>query len=301
MRIGQNYLEDTHPHLVTRNDRKILGLVLILTMTYLIIEVIGGILSNSVSLLSDAGHMVSDVGGISISLIAITLSCRKASPERPFGLIRLEILAAMINGILLIIIDIYILYESYIRLFSPREIQSSLMIAVATGGLIINILSALIISKASKRSLNIRSAFIHVLSDALTSVGVIVSGIIIYFTNYYLVDALAGFFIGIMMIPSIYSLLNESLNILLESCPIDVGIPEVKKELMKIKDVKDIHDLLIWSISSGIRALSVHILIDNIKDSSITLKATKQMLVDKFGIHHATLQIEDICEEQTDH
>ncbi len=287
--------------MVTRGDSKVLIFVLALTATYMVIEVIGGVLTNSLALLSDAGHMVSDVGGLAISLVAITLACRPPTPERPFGLRRLEILAALINGIVLIAIDAYILYNAYLRLLAPQEVQSLGMLGIAVGGLVINLISVRILSRASKRSLNIRSAFLHVIADALGSVGAIAAGVIMYFTGFFVVDALVGLAVGIILIPSIYRLLKESLNILLESCPLDVGIPQVKKELRKVRGVKEAHDLHIWSISSGIYSLSVHLVIENMNRGTAILRAAKHMLDEKFGIHHATIQIEELCEDEMIH
>ncbi len=294
-------MDDGHLHMVTHGDKKVLAIVLVLTFSYMIIEIIGGLFTNSLALLSDAGHMVSDVGGLIISLIAVTLACRPSTPEKPYGLRRLEILASMLNGIILIAIDFYILYSAYQRIFSPQEIQSLYMIFVAVGGLIINLISVKILSRASKRSLNIRSAFIHVIADALGSVGAIIAGLIMYFTEYYLADAIVGLLIGIILIPSIWRLLKESTNILFESCRLYVVILQVKNELKKILYVEDVHDLHIWSISSGIYSLSVHMVTDNINSSSSILKSSKDMLNKKFGINHATIQIESKCEDNIIH
>jgi cobalt-zinc-cadmium efflux system protein len=288
-------------HMVTRGDRRTLSLVMALTATYLVVEIIGGLLTNSLALLSDAGHMVSDVGGLIISLVAVTLACWPSSPERPFGLRRVEILAALINGIILIGIDVFILYESYQRFLSPQPVQSIGMLAVASGGLIINLVSAQILSRASKRSLNIRGAFLHVVIDALGSVGAMVAGIVMFFTDFYLVDALVGFLIGIILIPSVWRLLKESSNILLESCPVDVGVPLVKTELRKVQGVKDVHDLHIWSISSGIYSLSVHLVIESLNHGTEVLHVAKRLLDEKFDIHHATIQIEELCEDEFRH
>lgn len=287
--------------MVTNGDKRVLSIVLILTATYMVIEIIGGLFTNSLALLSDAGHMISDVGGLVISLVAVTLACRPSTPEKPYGFRRLEILASMLNGVILVAVDFYILYSAYQRIFSPQEIQSLPMIFIAVGGLVINLISVRILSRASKRSLNIRSAFIHVIADALGSVGAIIAGVIMYYTEYYLADALVGLLIGIILIPSIWRLLKESSNILLESCPLDVGILQVKNELKKIVGVKDVHDLHIWSISSGIYSLSVHLVIKNLTDSSSILKTSKFMLNNKFGINHATIQIEQICEDEIIH
>jgi cobalt-zinc-cadmium efflux system protein len=267
----------------------------------MVIEGIGGVLTNSMALISDAGHMVSDVGGLAISLIAVSLACKPPTPERPYGFRRLEILAALINGLVLIIIDTYIIYNSYLRLISPQEVESIGMLVIASGGLIINLVSVKILSRASKRSLNIRSAFLHVIADTLGSVGAIIAGLVMYFTGFYLVDPLIGLLIGIMLIPSIWRLLKESSNILLESCPIDVGVLQVKGELKKVNGVKDAHDLHIWSISSGIYSLSVHLVIGNMNHGANILKSAKKMLDEKFGIHHATIQIEEICEDEVIH
>jgi len=294
-------LDHIDTHLVTRGDRKVLSLVLVLTAVYLVIEMIGGVLTNSLALLSDAGHMVSDVGGLAISLVAITIACRPSTAERPYGYRRLEILAAMLNGIVLIAIDIYILFNAYQRMLDPQEVQSLGMLSVAIGGLIINMVSVQILSRASKRSLNIRSAFIHVIADALGSVGAIIAGVIMFFTNFYFVDSLVSFLIGIMLIPSIWRILKESSNILLDSCPLDVGVHQVKNELKHVIGVKDVHDLHIWSISSGIFSLSVHLVIENLNQGTTILRITKDMLKEKFGIEHTTIQIEEICEDKLIH
>ncbi len=287
--------------MVTQGDRKTLGLVLTLTAVYLSVEVVGGLLTNSLALLSDAGHMVSDIGGIAISLVAITLACLPSTPERPFGLRRVEILAALVNGVILIAIDIFIVYEAYQRFLSPQPVQSLGMLGIAAGGLVINIVSAKILSRASKRSLNIRSAFLHVVSDALGSVGVIVAGVLMFFTNIYLFDALASLVIGIIMIPSIWKVLKESSSILLESCPSGVGIYQVKMELKNVQGVKDVHDLHVWSISSGIYSLSVHLLVNSLSEGTEILRNAKQMLEHKFEINHATIQIEERCEDELVH
>jgi len=294
-------LEDHHTHMVTQGDRRTLSLVLILTATYLSVEVVGGLLTNSLALLSDAGHMVSDVGGLAISLIAVTLACRPSTPERPFGLRRVEILAALVNGVILIGIDIFIVYEAYQRVLSPQPVHSLGMLSVAVGGLVINAISARILSRASKRSLNVRSAFLHVVSDALGSMGAIVAGILMFFTGIYVFDALAGLLIGIIMIPSIWAVLKESSNILLESCPSGVGIYMVKNELKNVQGVKDVHDLHVWSISSGIYSLSVHLVVDSLTQGTEVLRNAKQMLEDQFKINHATIQIEEHCIDEIVH
>ena len=294
-------MEDHHTHMVTQGDRRTLSLVLILTATYLSVEVVGGLLTNSLALLSDAGHMVSDVGGLAISLIAVTLACRPSTPERPFGLRRVEILAALVNGVILIGIDIFIIYEAYQRFLSPQPVQSLGMLSVAVGGLVINAIGARILSRASKRSLNVRSAFLHVISDALGSMGAIVAGILMFLTGIYVFDALASFLIGIIMIPSIWAVLKESSNILLESCPSGVGIYMVKNELKNVQGVKDVHDLHVWSISSGIYSLSVHLVVDSLTQGTEVLRNAKQMLEDQFKINHATIQIEEHCIDEIVH
>jgi cobalt-zinc-cadmium efflux system protein len=287
--------------MVMQGDRRTLSLVLILTAIYLSIEVIGGFLTNSLALLSDAGHMVSDVGGLAISLIAVTLACWPATPERSFGLRRIEILAALVNGVILIGIDVFIMYEAYQRFLSPQPVQSLGMLSVAVGGLVINAVSAKILSRASKRSLNIRSAFLHVLSDALGSMGAIVAGILMFFTDIYVLDALAGLIIGIIMIPSIWQVLKESSNILLESCPSGVGIYQVKNELRQVQGVKDVHDLHVWSISSGVYSLSVHLVVNSLTQGTEVLRNAKHMLEQQFEINHATIQIEEHCEDEMVH
>jgi len=291
-------LAETH---VLRSDQRILGIVLSLTALYLIAEVVGGLLTNSLALLSDAGHMVSDVGGLIISLVAVTLACRPATPERPFGLRRLETVAALINGIVLAGIVLYIFYSAALRLVEPPEVQSLGMVSVALGGLVVNLIGAKLLRGASKRSLNIRSAFLHVVTDTLGSIGAIIGGLIIYFTKLYVVDSIVGLLIGFMIIPSTWRLLKDSSNILLEACPFELEIPAVKSALTSMKGVRDVHDIHIWTISSDINSMSAHLVVEDMNEGAEILRLAKSILRDRFNIDHATLQIEDSCMEKLRH
>lgn len=290
-----------HTHHVLKSDQRILGIVLALTSIYLVAEVAGGILTNSLALLSDAGHMISDASGLIISLVAVTLACRPATPEKPFGFRRLETVAALINGTVLVGIVLYIFYAALLRLTKPPEVQSLGMVSVAFGGLAVNLIGAKLLSGASKRSLNIRSAFLHVVADALGSIGAIVGGLIMYFTGLYVVDPLVGMLIGFMIIPSMWKVLKDSSHILLEACPVELSVPVVRSALTGVKGVKEAHDIHIWTISSNINLMSAHLLIEDMNSGSEILNLAKNMLRDRFDIDHATLQIEDSCAEELHH
>ncbi len=281
-------------------NRGKLKLVLGLTLTYLAAEVIGGILTKSLALLADAGHMLTDVGGLALALFAINITQRSATEKRTYGYYRAEILAALANAIILIFISLYILYEAWQRFQAPPEVSSKDMLIVAAIGLAVNITGMLILRKGSTQSLNMKGAYFEVLSDMLTSIGVIAAAIIMLTTGWYYADPIISAGIGLFILPRTWILLKDAVGVLLEGTPSDINLADVKATLNSIPGVVSIHDLHVWSLTSGMNAMSVHILVmDNVSAKEV-LTAIKTKMRDEFKITHTTIQTEEegFIEEQ---
>ncbi len=264
-----------------------------LTSLVLIIELVGGKLSGSLALLSDAGHMFTDLSALVLALLALTFAGRPASRRRTYGWYRLEILSALINAVLLLGICAVIFYEAYQRLLSPTPVQSGLVLIFAGIGLIVNMITYAVISR-SNESLNLRGAAMHVLSDAFSSLGVIASAFIIRFTGWVQADAVVSLLIGVVIVFGAYQLLRESVDILLEATPLDIDPFEISEALRRIPGVHGVHDLHVWSITSGMPALSVHLIVNNdwFQDAGGKLLEAKSVLKHDFDIDHTTIQVE---------
>jgi len=272
----------------------------IITFSIMLLEIVGGLVSNSLALLSDAGHMFTDTFALGLSLWAIKMAQKPATHHKTFGYHRLEILAALANGILLVLIGIWIFYEAYQRFFNPPEIKSGLMLIVAIVGLLGNFVGVTLLQKSSQNNLNVRGAMLHMLGDTLSSVGVIIGGIFIAFTGWKMIDPIVSILINGFIIHSAFQLIFESGEVLLEAVPRGLVLQEVVAEVKKVPGVKDLHDLHIWTITSGLHALSGHILIDDQQVSAGTaiLQEVEEVLEHKFGITHTTLQLEsEACGE----
>jgi cobalt-zinc-cadmium efflux system protein len=274
-------------------NKKQLKIVLLLTGSYLVAEIIGGIATKSLALLADAGHMFTDVGGLILSLIAINIAQRKASAQRTYGFYRAEILAALTNAVVLIGVSIYILYEAWQRFKDPPEVSSKTMLLIACIGLVINIIGMRLLKKGSKESLNMKGAYFEVLSDMLTSIGVIIAGIIMLTTGWYYADPLISAGIGLFILPRTWILLKDAVGVLLEGTPSDVNITSLQEAVMKVQGVAGLHDLHVWSLTSGTNAMSAHIQIKEEENIKAVLTAVKQVLRDEFKIVHSTLQTEE--------
>lgn len=287
--------EHTHAIPKSSNERALLT-ALILTTTFLIAEVAGGILTGSLALISDAAHMLTDVAALAIALTAIRIAKLPADARRTFGYYRFEILAAAFNTILLFIVALYILYEAYQRLNSPPEIHSIGMLVIASVGLVINLISMRLLSMGKDKSLNMKSAYLEVWSDMLGSVGVIAGALIIQFFGWTWVDSVIAILIGLWVLPRTWILLKESINILLEGVPEGIDLNSLEQALCKIKGVIDIHELHVWAITSDRVSLTAHIVIDPAYDCESVLSEVRKLLVPQFGITHTTLQHErKIC------
>lgn len=292
-------LEDPHPNNYEKN-RRALWIAILITGVIMVVEFIGGYLSNSLALMSDAGHMLTDIMSLVLSLFALQLATRTPSSTRTYGLYRMEILAALINGTTLILLSVYIIYEAYIRFTSPEAVDSKTMILIAAIGFIANGVALYAMKRSSKESLNIRGAYLHILGDALSSVGVIVGGFIIYFTNWNMVDPIISVAISLVILRGAFLLVKDSANVLLDAVPKDVDLEEVQKAVKKIAGVKDLHHIHLRALASGIYALSAHVLIDDIQMSHTgqIIQDINRLLSERFQISHTTIQLE--CENCAD-
>lgn len=280
-----------------RNKRR-LGLVFGLTASYLIAEVIGGLVTHSLALLADAGHMLTDVAGLALALLAIRFAERPATPERTYGYYRLEILAALVNAVILIGISLYILYEAYERFRNPPEVQSGTMLAVALVGLLVNLVGIYLLKAGSKESLNMKGAYFEVLSDMLTSIGVIVAGIIMLTTGWYYADPLISAGIGLFILPRTWMLLRDAVGVLLEGTPSDVNLAALREGIAAVKGVESLHDLHVWSLTSGINAMSTHAVLRKSAAPDEVLKRIREYATTNFKIDHVTVQVEsETCGE----
>jgi cobalt-zinc-cadmium efflux system protein len=271
-----------------------LKITLVLVLVIMVAEVIGGILSNSLALLSDAGHMLTDALALGLSLFAMNLARRPATPTRTYGYHRAEIMAALANGTVLILVSVYIFYEAYQRFFASPAVKSPLMLVVAGIGLVANLIGMFLLRRGSRGSINVRAAFWHVIGDTMSSVGVIIAGAIIFFTGWYLADPILAVVIGIIILWGAVRIVRESVDILLESVPGHVEIEKVTAAVKAVPGVADLHDVHVWTITSGIYALSAHLSIadQTVSQSCDIVTKVNQVLAGNFNITHTTLQLE---------
>jgi cobalt-zinc-cadmium efflux system protein len=272
--------------------RRRLAIVFILAAGYMVAEFAGGLLSGSLALLADAGHMLADVGGIGLSLMAIWISSRPATMAKSYGYYRAEILAALLNGAILFGISGFILYEAIVRLQSPPEINSGLMMVVAAGGVVINLTGAFLLHSGASESLDIEAAFLEVISDLIGSIGVIVAGGIILFTGWWYADPLFSILIALLIVPRTYRLVRRAVHVLLEGTPEGINVDELEAAICAVPCVTAVHDLHVWLIGSGIPALSVHVDVEPEADDCAILDEVQDLLAEHFEIHHSTIQIE---------
>lgn len=284
----------THEISASGKHKGRLIIVLGLTTTYMLAEVIGGLLTNSLALLADAAHMLTDVGGLTLALLAIKFAERPATPERTYGYYRVEILAALTNAVVLIGISLYILYEAYERVRNPPEVQSGTMLIIAGIGLAINLAGVFILRAGSKESLNMKGAYFEVLSDMLTSVGVIVAGTIMLTTGWYYADPIISAGIGLFIFPRTWALLKDAVGVLLEGTPSDVNIAALRERLSELEGVEEIHDLHVWSLTSGVNALSVHAVLAKGAEHDDVLTRVHERCTKDFKIAYVTAQTERI-------
>lgn len=291
-------------------------IVLSLSSSYLAAGIIGGLLTGSLALISESGHMLADVGGLALTLFAINYTRKPATPQRTYGFYRIEILASLVNSLVMVFLSLYILYEGFRRIFEPPEIQSFPMIIVASIGLIMNLIGMRLLGSISsdrgggggghshwfhqedhheaqqEDSLNIKAAYFEVLSDTLGSAGVIAAGIIILATKFYLADPVISIGIALFILPRTWSIMKKAIHILMEGSPPNISHEKIKNAILQIKGVTGVFELHIWTITSGMHALSAHVVVIDTSKSQIILQDINSVLERTFKITHATIQIE---------
>ncbi len=281
-----------HDHAAGANEKS-LKIAFALTLTFLIVELVGGIVAESLALLSDAAHMFTDTAALAIALLAIRISKRPADRKRTFGYHRFEILAAAFNAMLLLLVAVYILWEAYLRIKAPAQIQSNLMLVIAIVGLVVNLISMRVLRSGQEESLNVKGAYLEVWADMIGSVGVIVGAGLIKLTGWAWVDSAVAILIGVWVVPRTMTLLKSSINILLEGVPENIDMAQVESTLRGMPGVKSFHDLHVWSVTSGKTTLTVHLVLDESVDAETqVLPILRSRLAEGFGLHHLTVQCE---------
>ena len=282
----------SHNHRHRSESWRRLSLVLVLTAFYMFAELAGAWWTGSLALLADAGHMFTDVAALILALTAVWFGSRPATSRKTFGYYRLEIIAALVNGVALVVISIFIFYGAYERWFSPPVIKSGPMIVVAIGGLFINLICAWILHSHEEVDLNMRGAWMHVMGDALGSVAAILAGVCISLFGWYAADAVFSVLISLLIIWGSIRLIRESTNVLLEGTPAHINLAAVENAILDTNGVADVHDLHVWTITSGREALSAHVIhADSISQPDL-LRELRMKLHDRFGVDHLTIQME---------
>ena len=289
----------SHDHHRTKN-RRALRWALTLTAIYTVVEVVGGLLTGSLALLADAAHMLSDNVSLGLALFALWLASRPATDDKSFGYRRAEILAALANGVTLVAISIWIFVEAGRRFGSREEVLGGWMLGIAAAGLAVNLGAAAILSSGRGRSLNVDAAFRHVVADVLGSIGVIVAGVIIVTTGWERADTIVSVIIGVLVLASSWTILRDATRILLEATPADIDASEIGRRLSEHTGVRNVHDLHIWTITSGFPALSAHVLVGPGEDCHARRAELEVLLHKDFGIDHTTLQVDHTRPELID-
>ena len=286
----------SHHSMANANQRRLL-IALAITALMTLVELAGGLMSNSLALLGDAGHMFTDTLALGLSVVALSLAKRPASQTRTYGFHRAEVLAALANGTILLLICGFIFYEAYQRFVEPPEVRGGVMLGVAAVGLLANLIGVLILRSASRDNLNVKGAFLHMWGDTVSSAGVIVAAVIILVADWTIVDPIVSIFVGLLILRGAVGLVLESNDILLEAVPKHLDVARVSSAIKEIEGVRDVHDVHLWTITSGIYALSCHLLIEDrmVSASGHIVEEVNEVLNQRFGIGHSTLQLE--CEE----
>ena len=286
----------SHSHLgeIAGKTTSRLALSLGLTLLFVVVEAAAGLFSNSLVLLTDAAHNLTDVLALAISWYAMRLTAQPANSRQTYGYHRAGILAALINSTTLVLISLGIFYEAWRRLMAPPEVRSDILVSVGLIALVVNLGTALLVRKGSEHDLNLRAAFIHLMGDVLSTVGAVIAGILIFFTNWNWLDPAVSFLIGLLILWSAWGILRETVDILLEATPRDVDMTRLVGEIVKVPGVIGVHDLHVWSISRGLRTMSAHILTQDLPLSSGAgiQSQVSELLARRFNIAHATLQLE---------
>lgn len=292
---------ESHSHIhiqdLTKQTGRRMALSLAITLIFVFVEVAAGLFSNSLALLTDAAHNFTDVLALGLAWWAIRLTSQPASHKRTFGYHRAGILAALVNSTTLVIIALGIFYEAYQRFMNPPEVQADILIGVGVIAVIINIVTALLVRRGAESDLNIRAAFLHLMGDVLSTIGAVIAGVIILFTDWNWLDPLVSVLIGLLILWSAWGILREAIDILMESTPTDIDMQDMIQDINSVDGVRGVHDLHVWSITRSMRSLSAHLVTENrtISEGASIQDRVNEMLYHKYNVHHATLQLE--CDE----
>lgn len=288
----------SHPHFAeaVRQTSSRLSLSLFLTLGFVVIEAAAGIFANSLALLTDAAHNLTDVIALGLSWYAVRLTAQPANARKTFGYHRAGILVALVNSTTLVLISLGIFYEAYQRFISPPEVRSTVLIGVGSIAVVINLLTAWLVHRGSQHDLNLRSTFVHLMGDVVSTVGAVIAGVIIYFTNANWLDPFVSVLIGLLILYNAWGILRDAMNILLEATPRDVDIKTMVKEIAQVEGVLSVHDLHVWSLTQDLRTMSAHILTDDLPISAAAdiQRRISELLFHRYNISHATLQLECI-------
>lgn len=275
-------------------NRKGLTIALIITSSIMILEFVGGLLTNSLALLSDAAHMLSDAGALALSLVAFWFAAKPPSPSKTYGFYRFEILAALFNGVTLFIMAGFIVVEAYERFVEPPEVAGGTMMIIAGIGLLANLLSAWSLMRKSdiEDNINVRSAYLHILGDALGSVGALLAGLLMLLFGWYIADPIISVVVALLILRGAWRVISQAIHILMEGTPPTIDMEEVVRQLMSVEGVKEVHDLHVWTITSGMDSLSCHLLVEDESDCQSILQQAIHKIEEHFQIQHATIQVE---------
>lgn len=283
--------EAPHPTAARRSRGRLLA-VLVLTGGFMIVEVVGAVFTGSLALAADAGHMLTDVGGLALALFAVWIAARPPTPAKTFGYYRVEILAALVNALVLLAVAAWILVEAYQRILAPPEVLGGPMMVIAALGLGVNVLGAWLLQGGARASLNVRAAYFEVLSDALSSVGVLIAAGVVTWTGWNVVDPLVSAAVAIFIVPRTWRLLAQAVNVLLEGTPTHLKLDEIEEAMTQVPGVRRVHDLHVWTLTSGREAMSAHVVVDDLGESERLLEVLHAVLHARFGIDHTTIQLE---------
>lgn len=277
-----------------KTSKKTLWMALILTLFFTVVEVVGGLLSNSLALLSDSAHMLSDVIALSLSMTALYLATRKPNHKYTFGYLRFEIIASFLNGLALVVIAVFVFIEGIRRIITPEVVDMTTMLVIASIGLVVNAILTWILSRSTKEeeNLNVKSALWHFIGDLLSSIGIIVAAILILLTDYYLIDPIISMIIGAIIFGGGAKIIRESYLILMESVPEQFDLDEIRQEIKSLTGIKDVHELHLWSVSTDHHSLTAHVFVDESIHPFQVISKVNKLLKEKYNITHSTIQVE---------
>lgn len=276
----------------TSRSRPALFVTFGLTVSFMVVELVAGLWTGSLALVADAGHMLTDAGALALALFASWISARPPTPEKTYGYYRAEILAALVNAVVLLVVAGVVLYEAWRRIVAPSPVLGVPMAVVAAAGLAINVTGAWLLHRGARESLNVRAAYLEVLNDALSSLAVLLAAGVVIATGFTVADPLASAAIAVLILPRTWGLLRQAVNVLLEGTPAHLELTEIEAAMTRVDGVRRVHDLHVWTLTSGREAMSAHVVVADVRESERLLASLHAVLHARFGIDHTTIQLE---------